>query len=201
MTSVLGRKFDTTGVLGVSQGPDGLAARGFPSWATIPAVQDLATGRRWHFLFAWILVINAVVYLIYGIASGHIMRDLVPRLREWKTIPHDIVAHLKLQFSHGSDAPQYNVLQKISYAGILFVVLPVLVLAGLEMSPGVDAALPWLRDIFGGRQSARDRSFPHGLDARPVRRRPRRDGDRLRPLQQHALDDHRPLRRDRGCPS
>ena len=159
VTSVLGRKFDTTGVLGVSQGPDGLAARGFPSWATIPGSQDLATGRRWHFLFAWVLVINAFIYVIYGIASGHIMRDLVPRLREWKTIPRDIVTHLKLQFSHGPDAPQYNVLQKITYAGVLFVVLPVLVLAGLEMSPGVDAAVPFLRDVFGGRQSARTIHF------------------------------------------
>ena len=159
VTSIFGRTFDTTGVLGVSTGPDGLAARGFPSWATIPGVQDLATGRRWHFLFAWILVINAVVYLIYGIASGHIMRDLIPRLREWRTIPHDIVTHLKLQFSHGPDAPQYNVLQKIAYAGVLFVVLPILVLAGLEMSPGIDAAVPWLRDIFGGRQSARTIHF------------------------------------------
>ena len=159
VTTVLGHKFDTTGVLGVSRGPDGLAARGFPSWATLPAVQDLATGRRWHFLFAWILAINAAVFLVYGIASGHIMRDLVPRLREWRSIPQDIVSHLKLQFAHGPDAPQYNVLQKISYAGVLFVVLPVLVLAGLEMSPGVDAALPWLRDIFGGRQSARTIHF------------------------------------------
>ena len=159
VTTVLGHTFDTTGVLGVSQTPDGLAARGFPSWATIPGVQDLGTGRRWHFLFAWILVINACVYLLYGLISGHIVRDLIPRLREWRTIPHDIVTHLQLKFAHGPNDPQYNILQKIAYAGVLFVVLPVLVLAGLEMSPGVDAALPWLRDLFGGRQSARTIHF------------------------------------------
>ena len=159
VTTVLGHKFNTTGVLGVSQGPDGLAARAFPSWITIPAVQDLATGRRWHFLFAWILVINGLVYLAYGVISGHIARDLVPRLREYRTIPHDIVTHLKLRFSHGPDAPQYNILQKLAYGLILFVVLPVLVLAGLEMSPRIDAALPWLRYLFGGRQSARTIHF------------------------------------------
>lgn len=159
VTTILGHAFDTTGVLGVSTGPDGLAARGFPSWMTLPAVQDLATGRRWHFLFAWILVINAAIYILYGLISGHFMRDLMPRLREWRMIPHDIVTHLKLRFSHGPDAPQYNILQKLAYDLILFVVLPILVLAGLEMSPRIDAALPWLRYLFGGRQSARTIHF------------------------------------------
>ena len=159
VTQVLGHTFDTTGVLGVSRTSDGLAARAFPSWMTLPATQDLAAGRRWHFLFAWVLAINALVYLLYGLISGHIVRDLLPRLRELAHIPQDIVTHLKLRFEHESDAPQYNVLQKLAYATILFVVLPVLVLAGLEMSPRIDAALPWLRIVFGGRQSARTIHF------------------------------------------
>ena len=158
-TTILGRTFDTTGVLGVSTTSDGLAARGFPSWATIPGLQDLATGRHWHFLFAWILVIDGLVYLIYGLVSGHILGDIVPRLRDYRNIPHDIVEHLKLHFSEGPDAPKYNVLQKIIYALILFVVLPVLILAGLEMSPSMDSVLPWLNTLFGGRQSARTIHF------------------------------------------
>ena len=159
VTSILGHSFDTTGLLGVSQGPDGAAARAFPNWLTLPAGQDLATGRHWHLLFAWVLALDGLIYVVYGLVSGHIAKDLIPRLREYRSIPHDIVTHLKLQFSHGPDAPQYNVLQKITYAGILFIVLPVLVLAGLEMSPGMDALLPWLRDLFGGRQSARTIHF------------------------------------------
>ena len=159
VTTVLGHSFDTTGVLGVSNGPDGLSARAFPSWMTIPGVQDLATGRHWHFLFAWILAANGLVYIVYSLVSGHFWRDIVPKLRELPQIPHDIVTHLKLRFSHGPDAPQYNILQKLAYALILFVVLPVLVLAGLEMSPRIDAALPWLRVLFGGRQSARTIHF------------------------------------------
>ncbi len=159
ITQVFGHTFDTTGVLGVSNTAEGLQARGMPSWLTLPATQDLATGRRWHFLFAWILAINGLVYIAYGLISGHFRRDLIPRLREFGNIPHDILMHLKLRFSHGADAPQYNILQKLAYAGILFVVLPVLVLAGLEMSPRVDAALPWLQTLFGGRQSARTIHF------------------------------------------
>ncbi len=159
VTTVLGHSFDTTGVLGVSNGPDGLAARAFPSWMTIPGVQDLATGRHWHFLFAWVLAANGLLYILYGLISGHFWRDIVPRLREFNTIPHDIVTHLKLRFSHPPGSPQYNILQKLAYGLVLFVVLPLLVLAGLEMSPRVDAALPWLRYALGGRQSARTIHF------------------------------------------
>lgn len=159
ITQIFGHTFDTTGLLGVSSTAEGLAARGFPSWLTLPATQDLATGRRWHFLFAWVLAIDGLVYIAYGVLSGHFKNDIVPRLREFGSIPHDVVMHLKLRFAHGGDAPQYNVLQKLTYALILFVVLPVLVLAGLEMSPRIDAALPWLRVMFGGRQSARTIHF------------------------------------------
>jgi thiosulfate reductase cytochrome b subunit len=159
ITTLFGHDFDTTGVLGLSQGPDGPVAVAFPQWATIPASQDLATARRWHFLFAWILVVNGFVYLAYSFVSGHIGRDIWPRLREFKTIPQDIVNHLRLRFGHGEEARHYNVLQKITYAALLFGVLPLLVLAGLEMSPGMDSALPWLRVVLGGRQSARSIHF------------------------------------------
>lgn len=159
ITKLFGHDFDTTGVLGLSKGPDGPVAIAFPQWATIPASQDLATARRWHFLFAWLLVLNGFVYLAYGVVSGHFGRDIWPRLREFRKIPHDVVNHLRLQFGRGEEARHYNVLQKISYALLLFVILPVMVLAGIEMSPGLDSALPWLRDIFGGRQSARSIHF------------------------------------------
>lgn len=158
VTSVLGHTFDTTGVLGVSQVNGVPTARAFPSWITIPGLQDLATGRRWHFLFAWILLIDGLIFFAYGLVSGHLWRDLVPRLADYRAIPRDILEHLKLRFSHAPGA-RYNALQKIAYAVILFIVLPLLVLAGLEMSPGVDAIAPWLRDLFGGRQSARTIHF------------------------------------------
>ena len=78
VTTLFGRSFDTTGFLGASRGSDGeLAERGFPSWATLPAEQDLAMGRRWHFFFAWILVLNGLVYVVNLIARRHI-RDLLP---------------------------------------------------------------------------------------------------------------------------
>ena len=71
-------------------------------------------------------MINAFAYLASGIFSGHLWRDLIPQLRDWRAIPRDFVEHLKLHFVHGPDAPKYNALQKITYALILFFVLPVL---------------------------------------------------------------------------
>jgi thiosulfate reductase cytochrome b subunit len=84
--------------------------------------------------------------------NGHLWRDVVPRPRDLRRLPHDIVSHLRLKFPRGRS---YNVLQKLSYAAILIVVIPGMVLTGLTMSPGVDSAWPWLLDVFGGRQTAR----------------------------------------------
>jgi thiosulfate reductase cytochrome b subunit len=79
VTTVLGHDFDTTGVLGLSCVPGfGERERGFPAWATLPGMQWLAMGRRWHFFFAWIFIINGLVYLTSGLASGHFRRDLLP---------------------------------------------------------------------------------------------------------------------------
>jgi thiosulfate reductase cytochrome b subunit len=156
---LFGHAFDTTGVLGVSSGADGeLTERGFPSWLTIPSYQDLATGRRWHFFFAWVLVAAGLFYFAYSFFSRHVQRDLVPRPKELRHIGRSILDHMRLRFPRGEEARHYNVLQKLSYLLVLFVVFPVLVLAGLAMSPGIDAAVP-LAWIFGGRQSARTIHF------------------------------------------
>ena len=159
VTRVLGRSFETTGWLGLSMTSEGPANRAFPSWITVPADQDLATGRRWHFLFAWILVVNGFVYLAYAFASGHVARDLWPRLREYRSIPRSVWDHLRLRFGRGEEARRYNVLQKLTYAAVLFGVLPVLVLAGVTMSPALDTTFPWLLTLFGGRQTARSVHF------------------------------------------
>ena len=67
--------------------------------------------------------------------------------------------HARLHFPTGDAALRYNILQKISYVGVIFVLLPLMILTGLTMSPAMDAAWPWLLDLFGGRQSARSIHF------------------------------------------
>ncbi len=158
VTTLFGHAFDTTGVLGASRGPDGdMDERGFPSWATLPSYQDLATGRRWHFFFAWLLVLNGLVYVGNLFARRHI-RDFLPTLHELRMIPRAILDHARLRFPRGDEALHYNVLQKLAYLSVI-VAFPILVLAGLTMSPGLDAAFPGLLVLFHGRQSARTVHF------------------------------------------
>ena len=161
VTRVGGLAFTTTGVLGVSNVDGVQRARTFPDWLTLPSYRDLATGRRWHFFFAWLLVINGLVYLLYGLFAGHFRRDLLPEGRELKPshLGHEIADHARLRFPKGEAARRYNSLQKLAYLGVIFVLLPLMVATGLTMSPGMDAALPWLVDLFGGRQSARTLHF------------------------------------------
>jgi thiosulfate reductase cytochrome b subunit len=158
VTEIIDRRFDTTGLFGLSITGGRWAARGFPSWATIPGYQDLATGRRWHFFFAWLFVINGLVYAVHAILSGH-WRQLVAKGTELRHIGGSIRDHLLLRFPKGEEAKSYNVLQKLTYFAVIVILLPVLILAGLAMSPGVDAAFPWLVDVFGGRQTARTIHF------------------------------------------
>jgi thiosulfate reductase cytochrome b subunit len=156
-TEILGMKFDTTGVLGLS-GSSSLtqSARAFPAWATIPSAQDLATGRVVHFFFAWVLFATLIVWLVASLINGHARRDLLPGARDIKGIPSDIANHARLRFRHMRD---YGPLQKLSYAAVLFVMLPLMFLTGLAMSPGANAALPFLPEILGGRQTARTIHF------------------------------------------
>jgi thiosulfate reductase cytochrome b subunit len=151
----------TTGVLGVSKENGQWTERGFPSWLTLPSYQDLATGRRWHFFLAWFFVINGLVYLLYGAISGHFRRDLATRRDELapRHILRDVWDHIRLKHPKGEAAKRYNTLQKFAYLTVIFILLPMMVLTGLTMSPGVDAAIPALLDIFGGRQSARTLHF------------------------------------------
>jgi thiosulfate reductase cytochrome b subunit len=155
VTTFLGRSVTTTGVLGASRDENGeIVPRGFPGWITIPSYQDLATGRRWHFFFAWILALNGLVYVLNLFLRHRLTRDFLPSFGELRTIPHAIIEHARLRFPQGDEALHYNVLQKLAYLSVI-VAFPILILAGLTMSPGMDSSFPWLLDLFGGRQSAR----------------------------------------------
>ncbi|CAA2106216.1 hypothetical protein MBUL_03575 [Methylobacterium bullatum] len=149
---------DTTGWLGLSTAQGQSAGRAFPAWITLPAHQDLATGRRWHFLFAWAFVSNGLVYLIYGIESGQLRRRIVPQGDQLKHFSDSVREHLTLTFPKGEEARRYNTLQKLSYLVVIAILLPMMLLTGLAMSPGFNAVLP-LPALFGGRQSARTVHF------------------------------------------
>jgi len=155
-TEVFGTRFDTTGLLGAT-GPEGSrTARAFPPEVTIPSGRSLASGRIVHFFFAWLLVGTLAVWAIASLVNGHLRRDLLPTMADVQSLPRDVVDHLRFRFHHGRS---YGALQKLAYAGVLFVAFPLMVATGLAMSPGINAAVPWLTDVLGGRQTARTIHF------------------------------------------
>lgn len=156
VTEILGRRFDTTGLLGLSERNGRADAQAFPSWATIPSHHDLATGRVVHFFFAWLLGATLLAWLAASLANGHLRRDLIPRPADLRSVPRDVIDHMKLKFHHTRD---YNTLQKLAYGAVLFVMLPLMIATGLAMSPSANALMPWLPELLGGRQTARTLHF------------------------------------------
>jgi thiosulfate reductase cytochrome b subunit len=160
VTRIFGHAFVTTGFLGASRDRSGeMTARAFPWWLTVPDDRWLAMARRWHLFFAWVFVINGLCYLGYSIASRHLTRDLAPDGTELRSIGQSIVDHLKFKHPTGEAAKRYNVLQKLTYLVVIFVLLPLIVLMGLAMSPWLNSLWPGWVDAFGGRQSARTIHF------------------------------------------
>jgi thiosulfate reductase cytochrome b subunit len=153
-------EFNTTGVLGVSKDGDGTpTVRGFPSWLTVPGPGWLAMGRRWHFFFAWVFVLNGLCYVGYSLARRHLQRDLWPTGADWRGIGRSIIDHVRFQHPHGTEALRYNILQRLAYLTVIFVFGVGIVLMGLAMSPRMDSVLSPLVEAVGGRQSARTIHF------------------------------------------
>ena len=151
----------TTGFLGVSKEDAVVVARAFPTWLTLPSYHDLGAGRRWHFTFAWLLLLNGLGYMVYGFWKGHFRRDMLPTSDQLtpRHFWNEVRDHARLRFPKGEEARRYNLLQKLTYLVVVFVLLPTMVATGLAMSPGVDAAFPLLLDLLGGRATARTLHF------------------------------------------
>jgi thiosulfate reductase cytochrome b subunit len=160
ITRIGKHEFNTTGVLGVSNDSSGSpTVRGFPSWMTVPGPSWLAMGRRWHFFFAWVFVLNGLCYLGYSLARRHLQRDLWPTKADWRGIGQSIANHVRFKHPHGEETQRYNILQRLAYLTVVFVFGGGIVLMGLAMSPRMDAVLSPMVQFVGGRQSARTIHF------------------------------------------
>jgi thiosulfate reductase cytochrome b subunit len=116
-------------------------------------------GRHWHFFFAWLFVLNGICYVAYAIFSGHLTRDLLPTRDELRHIGRSIKDHLLFRHESGEGAKRYNVLQNLAYLAVIFGLLPLVIIAGMAMSPRLDAVFPGWIELLGGRQSARTLHF------------------------------------------
>ena len=155
-------RVETTGVLGRWTDQDAkVQRRAFPYWITIPSRYSLADARLWHLAFAWVLGVSLLAYMAISLGNRHFKRDLTISRDEIRPahVWADIKDHARLRFPTGAAALRYNILQKLAYASVLFVMLPLIIFTGLAMSPAMDSGWPWLLDIFGGRQSARSLHF------------------------------------------
>jgi thiosulfate reductase cytochrome b subunit len=103
----------------------------------------------WHFAAMWLLMVNGLVYLTLGIATGRFARKLLPITPAG--VISDAKAALTGRLSH-DDLTRYNYVQKLLYAGIIVVGI-VIVLSGLSIWKPVQ--LQWLTALFGGYDVAR----------------------------------------------
>ena len=83
----------------------------------------------------------------------------MPTREELRNIGRSIVDHLKFKHPTGAAATRYNVLQSLTYLIVIFGLLPLVVFAGLAMSPRIDTVFTGWVDLLGGRQSARTLHF------------------------------------------
>jgi thiosulfate reductase cytochrome b subunit len=141
-------------------------AAGGPSLIDLPLpfVLDVpirGPGRYLHFLAAWVCVFTGLVYVLTGLVTGHFVRSFLPARGDLtvRAIREVVGGHLRA-LRGGEDVPTtYNVLQRLSYAGVVFVLTPLMICTGLAMSPAVTSVVPPVVTVFGGQQSARTIHF------------------------------------------
>ncbi len=133
-----------------------------PNWLLIPQGRNLAEARHWHFFFAWVFVINGLIYLAYGFITRRFGKKLWPTKTDLAGFWPSVKEHARFHFPKDEEARTYNVIQKLTYVAMILVVLPMMLITGLSMSPGFNAVGGFLLDIMGGRQSARTLHFLSG---------------------------------------
>ena len=117
--------------------------------------------RYLHFQAAWVVVLTGLLYGISISLSGHLRKDLVPRRADlsWRAFSTAIVDHLRFKRPSAAEAWSYNLLQRLSYLFVIFILFPLVIWTGLAMSPAFISAFPATVNLLGGQQSARTLHF------------------------------------------
>jgi thiosulfate reductase cytochrome b subunit len=117
--------------------------------------------RYLHFQAAWVAVLTGLLYAAFGIFSGHFRRNLLPAHSDLSRtgVTSVIARHLRFKRASEDEAWSYNVLQRLTYLLVVFVLFPLVIWTGLAMSPAIASALPAAVSVLGGQQSARTLHF------------------------------------------
>jgi len=117
--------------------------------------------RYMHFQAAWLLVLTGLFYVVYGFVTGHFRRNLLPAEgdRSLAAMLASVRNHLRFKRPDPASAESYNLLQRLAYLKVIFILIPLMIWTGLAMSPAVTAALPFVVTVLGGQQSARTIHF------------------------------------------
>lgn len=130
----------------------------------LPFVLDVpirGPGRYLHFLSAWVCVLTGLLYFLSGLFTRHFRKNLVPARADlsWRTISRVVSNHLRLKRPTEEESLTYNVLQRLAYLAVVFMLFPLMILTGLAMSPAFTSVFPIVVNVFGGQQSARTIHF------------------------------------------
>jgi thiosulfate reductase cytochrome b subunit len=117
--------------------------------------------RNLHFEAAWLAVLTGLFYLAFGFLRGHFRRNVFPSLSELspKSLLSDIKRHLHFRRPDEEEAGSYNLLQRLTYLVVIFVLFPLVIWTGLVLSPAIEGAFPTAVILLGGRQAARTLHF------------------------------------------
>jgi thiosulfate reductase cytochrome b subunit len=117
--------------------------------------------RYLHFQAAWVVVLTGLLYLVFGVVTGHFRKNLLPGQadRSWRAFSTAIVKHLRFERPVAAEAWSYNLVQRLSYLFVIFVLFPLVIWTGLAMSPAFVSAVPATVNLLGGQQSARTLHF------------------------------------------
>lgn len=125
----------------------------------LPGKKNLGLGRHWHFFSAIFWGLNGLIYAILLFATGEWSR-LIPT--SWSIIPaawHTFLTYITFHIPPASDFHPYDPLQQLTYAAVVFLLGPFMLLTGAAMSPAIEARFPWYLKLLGGKQSARSLHF------------------------------------------
>jgi thiosulfate reductase cytochrome b subunit len=117
--------------------------------------------RYLHFQSAWLIVFTGLLYIISSFFSGHLRKDLLPGAADlsWRAFSTSLANHLRFKPPAAEEAWSYNLLQRLTYLSVIFILFPLIIWTGLAMSPAVTSAFPSVVTVFGGQQSARTIHF------------------------------------------